>query len=116
MIVGHDRPLQVVGFIATRPGDAERGPLIRMNTQEAKARILTDGEIVRIYGPRRFELAPLLVDDSVPRGGAGRPRHQVGEGAAPHQHEADVDEGRHRGGVRSVSRSGMMICIWAPGK
>ena len=70
MIVGHDRPLQVVGFIATRPGDAERGPLIRMNTGEAKARILTDGEIVRIYGPRRFELAQLQVDDRVPRGGA----------------------------------------------
>ena len=70
MIVGHDRPLQVVGFIATRPGDAERGPLIRMNSGEAKARILTDGEIVRIYGPRRFELAPLVVDDRVPRGGA----------------------------------------------
>lgn len=70
MIAGHDRPLQVVGFISTRAGDPDRGPLIRLNAGDAKARLLMDGEIVRIYGPRRYELAQLVVDDAVPRGSA----------------------------------------------
>ena len=65
-----NRPLQVVGFIGTRPGDPERGPLIRMNAQEAGRRMLIDGELVRIAGPRRTEFAQLQVDDSIPRGSA----------------------------------------------
>jgi len=65
-----NRPLQVVAFIGTRPGDPERGPLIRMNAQEAGRRMLIDGELVRITGPRRTELATLEVDDKVPRGSA----------------------------------------------
>ena len=70
MIAGPHRPLQVVGFIATRAGETDRGPMIRLNSQEARARLLVDGEVVRIYGPRRYELAELRVDDAVPRGGA----------------------------------------------
>ena len=65
-----NRPLQVVAFIGTRPGDPERGPLIRMNSQEAARRMLLDGELVRIVGPRRTEFAQLEIDDSLPRGGA----------------------------------------------
>jgi hypothetical protein len=68
--VGYNPPLQVVGFIATRRGDAERGPLVRMNANEAALRLLTDGELVWVKGPRRQELAPLEVDDSLPRGAA----------------------------------------------
>ena len=64
------QPLQVVGYIATRPGDVERGPLVRMNAQEAALRMLSDGELVWVKGPRRQELAPLEVDDALPRGGA----------------------------------------------
>jgi anaerobic selenocysteine-containing dehydrogenase len=67
---GYAPPLQVVGYISTRPGDVERGPLVRMNAQEAALRMLTDGELVWVKGPRRQELAPLEVDDSLPRGGA----------------------------------------------
>jgi anaerobic selenocysteine-containing dehydrogenase len=61
-------PLQVVGFIATRRGDAERGPEVRMRADEAAIRVLQDGELVRVIGPRRHEIATLRVDDALPRG------------------------------------------------
>ena len=66
---GYNPPLQVIGFIATRGGDPERGPLVKLNAQEAALRLLTDGELVWLRGPRRQELAPLEIDDSLPRGG-----------------------------------------------
>jgi hypothetical protein len=65
----YNPPLQVVGFIGTRAGEADRGPQIRLNAEEARFRLILDGELVWIYGPRRHELAPVLIDDSVPRGG-----------------------------------------------
>ena len=67
---GYNPPLQVIGFIGTRSGDAERGPLVLINAQEAAVRLLTDGELVWIRGPRRQELAPLQIDEQLPRGGA----------------------------------------------
>lgn len=66
---GYSPPLQVMGFVSTRPGDADRGPEVRLRGEEASIRLLLDGEIVWIYGPRRNELATLRVDDEVPRGG-----------------------------------------------
>ena len=66
----YNPPLQVVGFIGTRVGDAERGPMIRMNAYEAHLRLLTEGELVWVRGPRRNELATLEIDDELPRGGA----------------------------------------------
>ncbi|HEX5074734.1 MAG TPA: hypothetical protein VFW03_16065 [Gemmatimonadaceae bacterium] len=65
----YNPPLQVVGFIATRAGDEDRGPQIRLNAEEARFRLILDGELVWIYGPRRHELAPVVIDDTVPRGG-----------------------------------------------
>jgi hypothetical protein len=65
----YNPPLQVVGFVGTRRGDAERGPAIRLNRDEASLRMLTDDELVFILGPRRKELAPVIIDDEVPRGG-----------------------------------------------
>jgi uncharacterized protein involved in tellurium resistance len=65
----YNPPLQVVGFIGTRAGEADRGPQIRLNAEEARFRMILDGELVWIYGPRRHELTPVLIDDSVPRGG-----------------------------------------------
>jgi len=59
------RGLRVAAFIATKRGDEDRGPLVIMNEREARARLLTDGEVVWVYGPRRGELAPLRVDASV---------------------------------------------------
>ena len=64
-----NKPLQVVGYIATRKGDPERGPMVRMRSDEAAERLLNDGELVWVYGPRRQELAPLELDDTLPRGG-----------------------------------------------
>jgi hypothetical protein len=62
-------PLQVVGFIGTRTGDPDRGPQVRLRRDEAALRMLTDGELVWIYGPRRHDLGTVVIDDDVPRGG-----------------------------------------------
>ena len=59
------RGLSVSSFIATRRGDDDRGPLVMLNGREARARLLTDGELVWVYGPRRGELATLRIDESV---------------------------------------------------
>ena len=67
--MAYNPPLQVVGFIGTRVSDAERGPLILLNAEEARLRMITDGELVWVYGPRRHDLTPVKIDDSVPRGG-----------------------------------------------
>jgi anaerobic selenocysteine-containing dehydrogenase len=63
------QPLQVVGFIATKRTDAERGPLVRIRPDDATLRLIDDGELVWVYGPRRHELAPVVYDDTLPRGG-----------------------------------------------
>lgn len=63
-----NRPLRVAGLIATRAGDAERGPQVRMHPDDAHSRLLLDGELAWVYGPRRHELAAVHVDASVPRG------------------------------------------------
>jgi Molydopterin dinucleotide binding domain. len=55
-------------YIATRPGDENRGPLVRLHSSEARKRLLEDGELVWVYGPRRHELAVLEVDDEVSPG------------------------------------------------
>ncbi|MDH5233933.1 MAG: hypothetical protein OEW77_03170 [Gemmatimonadota bacterium] len=62
-------PLQVVGFIATRRTDEERGPQIRIRPDDAIQRLIDDGELVWVYGPRRHELAPAVYDETLPRGG-----------------------------------------------
>jgi len=67
--LGYNPPLQVTSFVATRAGDADRGPQVRLRPDDARIRLLMDGEIVWVYGPRRSELATLRIDDSVPRGG-----------------------------------------------
>jgi len=61
-------PLRVVGFVATRRGDQERGPEVRMRGDEAMIRELPDGGLVRLEGPRRQEFAILRIDDELPRG------------------------------------------------
>lgn len=63
-------PLRVLHYIATRKGDPERGPLVRLNPDEAKIRLVEQGELVWVYGPRRHELAVLELDDAVPAGEA----------------------------------------------
>ncbi|MGH7656162.1 MAG: molybdopterin dinucleotide binding domain-containing protein [Gemmatimonadaceae bacterium] len=67
--MAYNPPLQVVGFVGTHVSDAERGPLILLNAEEAQLRAINDGELVWVYGPRRHDLTHVKVDDSVPRGG-----------------------------------------------
>jgi anaerobic selenocysteine-containing dehydrogenase len=62
-------PLQVVGFVGTKRGDAERGPAVRLRPEEAARRLIDDGELIWVYGPRRHELAVAILDDAVPKGG-----------------------------------------------
>ncbi len=63
-----NRPLRVAGFHGTRVSDADRGPQVRINSEDAKDRLLVDGELAWVAGPRRQELATVVVDDTVRRG------------------------------------------------
>jgi anaerobic selenocysteine-containing dehydrogenase len=63
-----NRPLRVTGFIATRLSDADRGPQVRLAPADAKARLLVDGELAWVHGPRRQQLATAVVDDALRRG------------------------------------------------
>ena len=60
-----DPALKVVDYVSTHKGDADRGPMVRMHSKEARFRLLENGELVRISGPRRQEFAVLLIDDSI---------------------------------------------------
>lgn len=62
-------PLHVVGFVGTRRGEPDRGPVAWIRTDEAVARLIENGELVYLAGPRRKELVEVRYDDSVPRGG-----------------------------------------------
>jgi anaerobic selenocysteine-containing dehydrogenase len=61
-------PLKVLGFVATKRGDPDRGPEVRLCAHDAAIRVMQDGELVRIEGPRRQETAVLRVDDTVAPG------------------------------------------------
>jgi anaerobic selenocysteine-containing dehydrogenase len=65
---GINRPLRVSRFIATRAGDAERGPMVVMNPADAAPRLLNEGELAWVYGPRRQELAEVRLDSSLALG------------------------------------------------
>ena len=65
----YNPPLQVVGFLGTRRGDPERGPQVRIRGEEAALRMLSDGEMAWVQGPRRQELATVVIDNAVPKGG-----------------------------------------------
>lgn len=65
---GSQKWLFVAGFISTRTGDPARGPMVRLHPTDARNRLLEDGELVWVYGPRRQELALLEVDAAVSPG------------------------------------------------
>lgn len=60
-----NKPLRVTKLIATRKGDAERGPAVFMNAADAAQRLLNEGELAWVYGPRRQELATVHLDDAL---------------------------------------------------
>src|SRR5947209_10435902 len=63
-----NRPLRVVKLIATRQSDVERGPMVIMSESDAKMRLLTDGELAWVYGPKRHELAAVRIDPGARQG------------------------------------------------
>lgn len=63
-----NKPLRVAALIATRVGDEDRGPAVWLSPQDAVARLLEEGEMAWIHGPRRHELAIVHVDPEQRRG------------------------------------------------
>lgn len=68
MFSGFAPPLRVGGFISTRKGDPDRGPMVFMRPDDAVIRLINEGELVRVVSERRSELATLALDESLPRG------------------------------------------------
>jgi anaerobic selenocysteine-containing dehydrogenase len=69
--VTHDtrnKPLRVFQLIATRSGDAARGPAVFMHPRDARERLLNEGELAWVYGPRRHELATVVFDPQLTSG------------------------------------------------
>jgi anaerobic selenocysteine-containing dehydrogenase len=58
----------VTGYIATRVSDTERGPQVRLSPDDARVRLLADGELAWVHGPRRQELATVAIDEEIHRG------------------------------------------------
>lgn len=63
-----NRPLRVSELIATRSGDDDRGPAVFMHPRDAQSRLLNEGELAWVYGPRRHELATVILDERVTAG------------------------------------------------
>jgi anaerobic selenocysteine-containing dehydrogenase len=63
-----NRPLLVSRFIATRMSDPERGPQVRIRSDDARDRLLLEGELAWVHGPRRQELAAVQFDDTLRKG------------------------------------------------
>ena len=60
--------LRVIEYVSTKKGDPDRGPMMRMRSSEARIRLLLDGELAWIQGPRRQELAVVVIDENIPAG------------------------------------------------
>jgi len=63
-----NRPLRVSELIATRSGDDDRGPAVFMHPSDAANRLLNDGELAWVYGPRRHELATVILGEDIKPG------------------------------------------------
>jgi len=63
-----NRQLRVSELIATRSGDEHRGPAVYLHPEEARSRLLNEGELAWVYGPRRHELATVVLDERVRQG------------------------------------------------
>ena len=63
-----NKPLRVAGFVATRLTDPERGPQVRLAPVDAEDRLLVEGELAWVHGPRRQQLAEVVIDPQLKRG------------------------------------------------
>jgi anaerobic selenocysteine-containing dehydrogenase len=59
--------LRVIEYVATRKGDPERGPQVRLSGVDARFRLLVDGELAWVRSARGQQLAAVVVDDSFPQ-------------------------------------------------
>lgn len=60
-----NRPLRVARLISTSARDLDRGPMVFIHPENARERLLIDGELAWVHGPRRHELATVRVDEAV---------------------------------------------------
>lgn len=60
--------LRIIDYVSTQKGAEERGPMIRISPTDARVRLLTAGELAWVEGPRRNELAVVVIDEIVPDG------------------------------------------------
>lgn len=67
-ISGFRPELRILDYVATKKGDPERGPMLWISPADATIRLLQQGELAWVDGPRRHELAVVQIDDSVPDG------------------------------------------------
>src|SRR5579859_7353146 len=65
--LAYNLPLRVGGFLSTKKGDVDRGPMVIMHPDDARERFLTDGELARVYGPRRHEVVVVRIDPAARR-------------------------------------------------
>jgi anaerobic selenocysteine-containing dehydrogenase len=63
-----NRPLRVARLMAMSLCDADRGPMVFMHPENARERLLIDGELAWVYGPRRHELATVHLDPDQRKG------------------------------------------------
>lgn len=68
MADSRNKVLRVEMLLATRSGDPERGPAVFMSPEDARTRLLQEGELAWIHGPRRDELAVVHVSPEQRRG------------------------------------------------
>jgi hypothetical protein len=64
---GFQPELRVIDYVATRKGDPERGPQVRLSGVDARFRVLSNGELAWVRGERGQQLAEVLIDDSFPQ-------------------------------------------------
>jgi anaerobic selenocysteine-containing dehydrogenase len=63
-LASFDPELRVVMYIATHLSDPERGPQVRLSPADARVRLLVNGELARVHGPRRQQVvAQVLIDE-----------------------------------------------------
>lgn len=62
-----DPEILVVHYIATRKDDSERGPKLWMNPDDARIRLLVNGELAWVRGQRTQQLATVEIDETVAR-------------------------------------------------
>lgn len=57
----------MVEYVATRIGDAERGPQVRLNPEDARVHLITAGELVWVQGERGQQLAEAVLEGAIAR-------------------------------------------------